>query len=71
MIFVEKLNADCSHYILKGTAVQDVPRLLIFVLHDKSGQAAIGACCEKNEEDHGKEFIILAGRLQILRKLRK
>ncbi len=48
-----------------------MPRLLIFVLHDKSGQAAIAACCEKNEEDHGKESKILAGRLKILRKLRK
>jgi hypothetical protein len=71
LIFVDKLNADCSYYILKGTVVQDVPRLLIFVLHDKSGQAAIAACCEKNEEDYGEESatIILAGRLKILRKL--
>ncbi len=50
-----------------------MPRLLIFVLHDKSGQAAIAALREKYEEDHGEESatIILAGRLKILRKLRK
>jgi hypothetical protein len=50
-----------------------VPRLLSFVLHNKSGRAAIAALREKYEEDHGEESatIILAGRLKILRKLRK
>jgi hypothetical protein len=32
-----------------------VPLLLIFVLHNKSGQAVIAALQEKDEEDHGEE----------------
>ncbi len=32
-----------------------VPSLLIFVLHDVSGQAMIAASQEKDEEDHGEE----------------
>jgi hypothetical protein len=36
--------------------------LLIFVLHDESGQIVIAALREKDEEDHGEEsaFITLA-----------
>jgi hypothetical protein len=32
-----------------------VSQLLIFVLHDKRGQAVIAALQEKDEEDHGEE----------------
>ncbi len=39
-----------------------VPWLLIFVMHDESGQAGNAAICEKNKEDHGGQSptIILA-----------
>ena len=39
-----------------------MPTTVIFVLHDESGQAIIGALREKDKEDHGEKSatIILA-----------
>jgi hypothetical protein len=50
-----------------------VPRLLSFVLHDESSQAAIAAFREKAKEDQGEKSatIILAGCLKKSEKIKK
>jgi hypothetical protein len=43
-----------------GSIIPDVPPLLIFVLHNKSGQAALlAALQERDEEDHGEESAVI------------
>ncbi len=50
-----------------------MPRLLSFVLHDESSQAAIAAFREKAKEDQGEKSatIILAGCLKKSEKIKK